>query len=306
VKKMALKNFTKMEYGSADEMVFGEAKYPLSYGLGLKVGAGFVSPEINFAPRPGAEKTPESLTKEYVDYITTDIMNRAVTLGFPSLQLENEWIHQMGNNPQKFAKPVVAGQKAVMRKFHEEYGIACAIRHTVADPRLAEFGYEARHGQGPQLPREIIDSFEVAAENGADVLSIESMGGKEVADYAIVRQDIRGWLFRYRLPRLHRHGLAVAPDRGLAKKNKSSPVVTPTAPVRTPRCSWPAVTSTRISPGPSPRSPVLSLRPGPWSRSRPALPVRTRTAVTRDRSSRPSLAARPPRRVRVPRTPTLT
>ena len=192
---MALKNFTKMEYGSADEMVFGDAKYPLSYGLGLKVGAGFVSPEINFAPRPGSEKNPETLTKEYVEYITKDIMNRAVTLGFPSLQLENEWIHQMGNNPQKYAKPVVAGQKAVMQKFHDEYGVACAIRHTVADPRLAEQGLRPGMDKVHSYPEKTIDSLEVAAENGADVLSIESMGGKEVADYAIVRQDIRGWLF---------------------------------------------------------------------------------------------------------------
>ena len=27
------------------------------------------------------------------------------------------------------------------------------------------------------------------------MLSIETMGGKEIADYAVVRQDIRGWLF---------------------------------------------------------------------------------------------------------------
>jgi len=192
---MALKNFTKMEYGSADEIVFGDAKYPLSYGLGLKVGAGFVSPEINFAPRPGTEKTVERLVKEYVDYITTDIMNRAVTLGFPSLQLENEWIYQMGNDPKKYAAPVVAGQKAVMKKFNEEYGVACAIRHTCADPRLAEMGLREGMDKTHMYPEKTIESFEVAAENGADVLSVETMGGKEVADYAVVRQDIRGWLF---------------------------------------------------------------------------------------------------------------
>jgi len=192
---MALKNFTNMEYGSADEVVFGDAKYPLSYGLGLKVGAGFVSPEINFAPRPGTEKTVERLVKEYVDYITTDIMNRAVTLGFPSLQLENEWIHQMGNDPKKYAAPVVAGQKAVMKKFNEEYGVACAIRHTCADPRLAEMGLREGMDKTHMYPEKTIESFEVAAENGADVLSVETMGGKEVADYAVVRQDIRGWLF---------------------------------------------------------------------------------------------------------------
>ena len=58
VTKMATKKFTKMEYKSADDLVFGDAKYPLSYGLGLKVGAGQVVPEINFAPRPGIREGP--------------------------------------------------------------------------------------------------------------------------------------------------------------------------------------------------------------------------------------------------------
>jgi methanol--5-hydroxybenzimidazolylcobamide Co-methyltransferase len=122
-------------------------------------------------------------------------MNRAVTLGFPAVQLENEWISQMGNNPQKFAKPVVAGQKAVMQKYHDEHGIACAIRHTVADQREADAGLRFDMDKVHSYPEKCIESLEVAATNGADVLSIESMGGKEVADYAIVRQDIRGWLF---------------------------------------------------------------------------------------------------------------
>ncbi|MFA5312559.1 MAG: methyltransferase MtaB domain-containing protein, partial [Methanomassiliicoccales archaeon] len=47
---------------SADDLVFGEAKYPLTYGLGQKIGAGTVVPEINFAPRPGAEKNAATLT----------------------------------------------------------------------------------------------------------------------------------------------------------------------------------------------------------------------------------------------------
>ncbi|WP_019178088.1 methanol--corrinoid protein co-methyltransferase MtaB [Methanomassiliicoccus luminyensis] len=192
---MATKKFTKMETASADDLIFGEAKYPVSYGLGMKVGAGTVYPEVNFAPRPGAEKNPESLTREYVDYIATDIMNRAVTLGFPGVQLENEWIHQMGNDPKKFAKPVVVGQKAVLQKFHDEYGIATAIRHTCADPRLAEEGLRYGMDKHHMYPEKTLDSFEVAAANGADVLSVETMGGKEITDYAVVRQDIKGWLF---------------------------------------------------------------------------------------------------------------
>ncbi len=195
VTKMATKKFTKMEYASADDLIFGEAKYPLSYGLGMKVGAGSVVPEINFAPRPGSEKSPESLTKEYVDYIATDIMNRAVTLGFPAVQLENEWISQMGANSEKFAKPVVIGQKAVLKKFNDEYGIACAIRHTVADQREGDAGLKPGMDKVHAYPEKFQESIEVAAANGADVLSVESVGGKEITDYAVVRQDIKGWLF---------------------------------------------------------------------------------------------------------------
>ena len=192
---MVIKRYTKMEYGSPDEMVFGESKYPVSYGLGQTVGAGVVVPEINFAPRPGAEKSPESLRREYVDYITKDILDRAITLGFPTVQLENEHIFQMVNEPQKYAKPVVAGQKELMQKYYDEHDIALSIRHTLADPRLAEEGLRPGMDKKHNYPEKCISSIEIAAENGADLLSIESTGGKEVADYAILRQDIRGWLF---------------------------------------------------------------------------------------------------------------
>ena len=192
---MVMNKFKKMEYSSAEDLVFGEAKYPQEYGLGLKVGAGSVVPEINFAPRPGSEKTVESLKREYIDYITKDVLNRAITLGFPALQLENEWIFQLGDNPSKMATPVVRGQKELMQKFHDEYGIKLAIRHTVPDMRLHEDGLRLDMDKVHSYPEKILESLEVAAKNGADVLSIESVGGKEIADHAVVRQDIKGWLF---------------------------------------------------------------------------------------------------------------
>jgi methanol--5-hydroxybenzimidazolylcobamide Co-methyltransferase len=60
---------------------------------------------------------------------------------------------------------------------------------------LAEEGLRFDMDKKQSYPEKCIESIEVAAENGADLLSIESTGGKEVADYAILRQDIRGWLF---------------------------------------------------------------------------------------------------------------
>ena len=100
--------YTGMAYKSADDMVMGTALHPVSEGFGLKIGAGQVVPEINYAPRPGTEKDPAKLRKEYVDYITTDILNRAVTAGFPAVHLETEWVSQM--NQEKLCAPVVAGQ----------------------------------------------------------------------------------------------------------------------------------------------------------------------------------------------------
>ena len=190
---MAATRCTKMAYSNADEMVFGTSKYPISYGFGIKVGAGRVIPEINYGPRPGKEKDPESLRKEYVDYISKDILNRAVTVGFPDVQLETEWVSQMGN--PKMATPVVEGQKAICEKYHEEYGLNCAVRQTIPDQREAEEGYRPGMGGKHAYPEALFNCAEIACENGADVLSCETLGGKELADYAVTNGDITAFLF---------------------------------------------------------------------------------------------------------------
>lgn len=189
---MAVKRYTKMEYASADDLVFGTAKYPVSYGFGIKIGAGKVIPEINYAPRPGTEKDSEKLRKEYVDYISKDILNRAVTVGFPDVQLETEWVSQM--NQEKLSAPVVAGQKAICEKYHEEYGLNCAVRHTIPDQREADEGLRPGMG-GRSYPEKLFECAEIACENGADNLSCETVGGKELADYAVTNGDVIAFLF---------------------------------------------------------------------------------------------------------------
>lgn len=190
---MAATRFTKMAYASADEMVFGTAKSPVSYGFGIKVGAGRVIPELNYAPRPGSEKDPARLRKEYVDYISKDALTRAVTLGFPDLQLETEWVSQMGN--PKFSIGVVEGQKEITEKFHKEYGINSAVRQTLPDQREAEEGLRVGAKGKHLYPEALFKAAEIACENGADVLSCETMGGKELADYAVTSGDITAFLY---------------------------------------------------------------------------------------------------------------
>ncbi|MCL2317774.1 MAG: methanol--corrinoid methyltransferase [Methanomassiliicoccaceae archaeon] len=194
---MAATRFTKMAYGSPDEIVFGTAKSPVSYGFGMKAGAGRVIPELNYAPRPGTEKDPARLKKEYVDYISKDALNRAITLGFPDLQLETEWIAQMGN--KKFAIPVVEGQAEIAEKYHKEWGINTAVRQTLPDQREAEEGLRpGRKGKGSfgmPYPEALFQACEVAAENGASVISCETMGGKELADHAVTEGDPVAFLY---------------------------------------------------------------------------------------------------------------
>lgn len=184
----------KMAYGSPEDMVFGHAKKPLSYGYGMKVGAGKVVPEANYAPRAGAEKSPERLKKEYVDYITKDVIMRALNMGFPDLQLETEWISQMGRDPA-YAIPVVVSQKEMTQKYHDEYGINLAVRHTLADLRECERGLRPGMDVIRSYPEHLIDSAENACAGGADILSLESLGGKEITDFAITQGDITAYLF---------------------------------------------------------------------------------------------------------------
>ena len=189
---MAVTRYTSMAYKDADELVFGKSLHPVSYGFGLKIGAGVVIPEINYAPRPGTEKDPEKLRREYVDYISKDILNRAVTAGFPNVQLETEWVSQM--NQEKLSAPVVEGQKAICEKYHEEYGVNCAVRHTIPDQREADEGLRPGMG-GRSYPEKLFECAEIACENGADNLSCETVGGKEFADYAVTNGDITAFLF---------------------------------------------------------------------------------------------------------------
>ena len=58
-----VKKYTSMAYANADDMLFGNSKLPVKAGLGLEIGAGYTTPELNYAPRPQAGKSKEKLIK---------------------------------------------------------------------------------------------------------------------------------------------------------------------------------------------------------------------------------------------------
>jgi methanol--5-hydroxybenzimidazolylcobamide Co-methyltransferase len=175
--------FAGLAYRSWEEIVFGRALRPLRYGLGLEVGAGRVVPELKYWPSRSADEAGR-VVEEFAS-ITRDALERAVDLGVEALQLETELSHLATLNP-KLAREIVEAQKSVMERYRSEYGIALALRVTVADVR-----WSREVGREEALAR-MLEAFEEAARAGADVLSIESIGGKEAFDYSIVRGDLKG------------------------------------------------------------------------------------------------------------------
>lgn len=182
--------YTSMAYSSADEMIFGTAKKPVSIGIGpVELGKKYVYPQIVPHPRPGSEATKEKILREY-QRMTDDALGRCVALGFPGLVIEFEHIYQMTSQPE-WAAAIFSQAKGQMQEYYDKYGLKSALVSTVADLRKPDMVHMRRSQELDWM----LASFESTAANGADVLSIETMGGKEVFDYAVQRQDIRGVIF---------------------------------------------------------------------------------------------------------------
>lgn len=176
-----------METASPAELVFGLARHPLSYGIGLDVGKGNVVPELKYFTRSASEGRTEGIKGEFIS-ITSDVLQRASELGMPALQLETEFTFVETSKPRMVGE-IVSAQKGMLEKHCKRFGTAAALRATIADMRDAR-----REGFDPESRAKMMESFEAAASNGADVLSIESEGGKDVFNYAVIRQDLKGVL----------------------------------------------------------------------------------------------------------------
>jgi len=185
---MSRKPYDKLAYSEDREVVFGYSKNVLRYGLGLEVGSGRVIPEIKYFPKPNVLKKGEEAVKAYRD-ITSRLLERALRLGMDYLQLETELPGAVTSNP-KLCSEIVSEQKALMEEFHDKYDTNLALRVTIADIR--NFSDEREFEEGYSA---ILEAFKTSAESGADVLSIESFGGKEVFSQAVVRGDLAGIIF---------------------------------------------------------------------------------------------------------------
>lgn len=174
------------------DLVFGRAPKPLRCGFDLTIGAGQVYPEVNFT-LPTISITGETWPEVVAHYeeIAEAVLRRAVALRVPGLVLEFEHLPPMTERPAWGAE-ITALLLGHLRKAHEVHGLKSALRVTPTDLRDRCRPPALRSGDAwEQVKR----SFEVCADAGAHILSIESVGGKEVHDQALLYGDVRGLVF---------------------------------------------------------------------------------------------------------------
>lgn len=187
-----MKSYSSLAIRRPDQLRFGVAPRPLTTRRGLVIGGGTVYPELNFtlpAMLVTADTMPE-VRRHYRDIIR-GATQRAAELEAPGLVVEFETLPPMTENPAwgiELTKILLDG----LEHAHDKYGLKSVLRITPNDTREMERPPRMRSGK---LWDCMIETFEGCAAAGAELLSIESVGGKEVHDEALTACDIGQVIF---------------------------------------------------------------------------------------------------------------
>ena len=187
-----MKSFDRLAIADSSQLVFGTAPHPVRTRQGLEIGGGSVYPELNFTlPQMtiSAETMPD-IRQQYAEIISGS-MQRAVELDAPGVVIEFETLPPMCENPAwgiELAQILMEG----MEKAHATHGLRSVLRMTPND--LREMTRPPLMRSGPLLEN-TLRTFEGAAAAGAELLSIESVGGKELNDEYLLQCDLGGVLF---------------------------------------------------------------------------------------------------------------
>ena len=186
------KTFKMLAIPDPQQLMFGRTPNPMTCGFGLTLGNGQVFPELNFTlPTMALEQTNWPAVVAQYEEIGSIIERAAARLKPPGLMAEFELLPPMTEHPSWGAELTSVLLKH-LDQLHKDTGIPCALRVTPTDIRDVTKPPELRSGKPLEL---LLQSFEQCAAAGAHVLSIESVGGKEVHDEALLYGDIEGVIF---------------------------------------------------------------------------------------------------------------
>ncbi len=179
--------YSALAIQNLDDFVYGRCPHPVTLANGMVIGGGCVYPELNFT-LPGMVITAETLPEVYKQYtqMIGEACERAARLSAPGLVVEFELLPELTQQPEWGAE-VTRILHTTLGETQARYGLKTALRVTPNDVR--EFARPPMLRQGPYYAS-MLRSFELCAQAGADFLSIESTGGKEVHDEAILNGDL--------------------------------------------------------------------------------------------------------------------
>jgi methanol--5-hydroxybenzimidazolylcobamide Co-methyltransferase len=174
------------------ELMFGIAPKPVKTRRGLLIGGGQVYAELNFT-LPMMSINSNTLQDVYAHYreIAEGALEHAVHLNSKGVVLEFETLLEMTKTPD-IGVEIVKIMNGICEKYYQNHGLASEIRLTPND--LREFERPAKQRSSAYL-EPMMELFERGMLAGGDLLSIESTGGKEVSDEALMMCDLKGVMF---------------------------------------------------------------------------------------------------------------
>lgn len=175
-----------------EDLMFGNAPKPVKTRRGLEIGGGQVYAELNFT-LPIMSINDNTLPQVYEHYreIAEGALSRAHELNSKGVVLELETLLEMTKTPQ-IGIEIVKIMNEICEKYYQKHGLASEIRLTPND--LREFERPAKQRTSQYL-YPMMELFEQGMIAGGDLLSIESTGGKEVSDDALMNCDIKTIVF---------------------------------------------------------------------------------------------------------------
>lgn len=184
--------YKKLTISNPADLMFGRAPKPVKTRRGLDIGGGQVYAELNFT-LPVMSINDSTLTDIYSHYrgIAEGALERAVHLNSKGVVLEFETLLEMTKTPA-IGVEIVRIMNEICENYYQKFGLKSEIRLTPND--LREFERPALQRTSKFLDP-MMELFEEGMLAGGDLLSIESTGGKEVSDEALMMCDIKGMVF---------------------------------------------------------------------------------------------------------------
>ncbi len=184
--------YKTLKITNPEDLIFGDAPLPVKTRRGLNIGGGQVYPEVNFT-LPPMEVTPNTLpeVRRHYKEIAEGVLERAIQLNSQGLILELETVIEMTQYPE-IGIELVKTMNEICEDYYQKYNLPTEIRLTPND--LREFDRPPKQRTSLYL-EPMLELFDKGAKEGGNLLSIESTGGKEISDSALMMCDMKKFIF---------------------------------------------------------------------------------------------------------------